>query len=86
MPINDRTQIMVQLYGECCTRKTAAHILSCCPAKIRRLLKDGVIHAACAGQMVDVRSIAIYLQSPAEADEAARIRKLKLKHNTEFAV
>ena len=72
---NDRLNDMLARYGEVCKRTTAARILGCCPGKIRAMLEDGRLAAACAGTMVDVRSIAEYIQQPKQLDELARQRK-----------
>jgi hypothetical protein len=50
------------------------------------MLADGRIEEACAGSMVDVRSIARYISQPRQEDFQAKQRKLKLKYNSEFAV
>ena len=67
---------MLERYGEVCTRKVAAHILGCSTGKIRYMLGDGRLSLACAGEMVDVRSIAAYIERPQEIDEVARQRRL----------
>lgn len=55
---------MTALYGEACTRVTAAKILSRTPGTVREMLKDGRLDYACGGAMVDVRSIARYICRP----------------------
>ena len=84
--IKERTELMVAAYGEVCTRAQAGRILHRGPGAIGSMLKDGRLDAACEGEMVDVRSIARYITAPKQEDEAARIRRLKLKHNSEWAV
>jgi hypothetical protein len=72
----DRLDDMLERYGEVCNRRTAARVLGCSTGKIRSMLLDGRLSAACAGTMVDVRSMAAYITEPAQADEQARQRKL----------
>jgi len=43
------------------------------------MLADGRLALACAGTMVDVRSIAAYIQQPRQIDELTRQRKLGRK-------
>lgn len=83
---NERAALMVEAYGEVCTKAQAARILRRGPTAIRSMLADGRLDAACEGEMVDVRSIARYIAAPKQADEAARQRRIKLRHNSEWAV
>lgn len=76
MTPNDRMNDMLERYGEVCTRVAAARILGCSVGKIKNMLHDGRLETACAGDMVDVRSIAAYIVQPKQADELARQRKL----------
>ena len=69
---NDRMSDMLERYGEVCTRAGAARILGCSTSKIKAMLADGRLALACGGEMVDVRSIAAYIEQPAEADALAR--------------
>ena len=74
-----RLDDMLERYGEVCKRTVAARILGCSVGKIAAMLKDGRLELACAGEMVDVRSIAAYIETPRECDEAARQRRLGRK-------
>lgn len=77
---------MADKYGEVCTKTTAARILSCCVNTVTAMIKDGRLEAACGGTKVDVRSIARYVAEPAVVNEEARIRKIKMRRNMDFAV
>ena len=70
---------MLERYGEVCTKTAAARILGCSVSKVKAMLADGRLALACAGTMVDVRSIAGYIQQPRQNDEAARQRKMGRK-------
>ena len=39
------------------------------------MIKDGRLRMVCGGSMVDVRSIAEYIEQPAEMDEQARLKR-----------
>lgn len=88
MPITleERTEMMVQMYGEVCTKAAAARILGRNIRTLYNMIEDGRVDEACEGTMVDVRSIARYIQQPKQADFEAKQRKIKLKYNSEFAV
>ena len=75
MKITDRHAAMVEKHGEACTKTTAAKILSCSVPTVKAMLEDGRILPACAGERVDVRSIADYIECRSEADREARLRK-----------
>ena len=75
----DRMTDMLDRYGEVCKRTVAARILGCSVGKIASMLKDGRLALACGGEMVDVRSIAEYIERPAQIDELARQRRLGRK-------
>lgn len=75
----DRLTDMLERYGEVCKRTVAAHILGCSVGKIKAMLADGRLALACGGEMVDVRSIAAYIQQPKQIDELARQRKMGRK-------
>lgn len=75
MTPNDRMNDMLSRYGEVCTRAEAARILGRCPKTVRAMLADGRLSEACAGEMVDVRSIAAYITAPRQADFDAKIRR-----------
>lgn len=76
MTPNDRMTDMLERYGEVCTRTVAARILGCSTGKIKNMLKDGRVALACGGAMVDVRSIAAYIEQPRQIDELARRRRM----------
>lgn len=82
----DRATVMVLLHGEVCGKKEAGRILGCGTAHINSMLEDGRLDYACEGKKVCVRSIARYIAEPKKADEEARIRRVKMKYKTEFAV
>lgn len=75
MTPNDRLNDMLVRYGEVCTKAEAARILGRTPKTIRAMLADGRLSEACAGSMVDVRSIAAYITAPKKADFEARVRR-----------
>lgn len=75
MTSNDRMNDMLSRYGEVCTRAEAARILGRCPKTVRAMLADGRLSEACAGEMVDVRSIAAYITAPRQADFEAKVRR-----------
>lgn len=75
----NRMNDMLERYGEVCKRTVAAKILGCSVGKIRAMLEDGRLALACGGEMVDVRSIAAYIERPRQIDELARQRKLGRK-------
>ena len=79
MTPNDRMDDMLSRYGEVCTRAQAARILGRSPKTVRAMLNDGRLESACAGEMVDVRSIAAYICQPRQADELARQRRMGRK-------
>lgn len=74
-----RLDDMLERYGEVCKRTVAARILGCSVGKIKCMLQDGRLALACGGEMVDVRSVADYIERPAEIDEVARQRRLGRK-------
>ena len=75
----DRLTDMLDRYGEVCKRTVAARILGCSVGKIKNMLADGRLALACGGEMVDVRSIAEYIERPVQIDELARQRRLGRK-------
>lgn len=77
--MSDRMNDMLERYGEVCTRVAAAKILGCSTGKIKCMLHDGRLETACAGTMVDVRSIAEYIAQPRQIDELARQRRMGRK-------
>lgn len=79
MTPNDRMNDMLDRYGEVCNKTVAAKILGCSTGKVRMMITDGRLETACAGTMVDVRSIAEYIQQPRQIDELARQRRMGRK-------
>ena len=75
MTPNDRMNDMLERYGEVCKRTIAARILGRSPKTVRAMLADGRLAEACAGEMVDVRSIAAYITAPRQADFEAKVRR-----------
>lgn len=75
MTERERTEDMLERYGEVCKRARAAQILGCSKSKIRTMIQDGRLETACGGEMVDVRSIAAYIVRPKAADMEARHRR-----------
>lgn len=71
--MNDRLDDMLFRYGEVCSQKTAARILSVTPRTISRMMDDGRLRRV--GMRVDVRSICQYIENPAKLDFDARIHK-----------
>lgn len=86
MTATERGNEMAKMYGEVCSKAEAARILRCGKKRIESMLSDGRLDAACEGSRVDVRSIARYIMQPRQEDEAARIRRLKLRRGTEWVV
>ena len=84
--VTERERLMVDQHGEVCTKVAAAKILGCGPSTVRTMLEDGRLDTACAGKMVDVRSIARYIAAPAQENFEARKRKYMLRNNTQFVV
>lgn len=86
MTLEERTATLVQLHGEVCTKTAAAKILGRSFNTIKSMLADGRLDAACAGSMVDVRSIARYICQPQSADFEARAERYKQRRGTKWAV
>lgn len=82
----ERIDDMLKRYGEVCRRSHAAKILHCTPQKINAMLDDGRLEWACGGTMVDVRSIAQYICQPKQADFEARVKRMKARNGSRFAV
>ena len=70
-----REEEMVRQWGEVVSQTKAGRILSRHPNTVKAMLADGRLQAACAGTMVDVRSIARYIEAPAIENRKARIRR-----------
>lgn len=71
----NRLDDMLTRYGECVTVAAATRIMGRSRGTVQRMLDDGRIRWACAGTMVDVRSMAEYIEAPAQADHRARAAK-----------
>lgn len=86
MTLQERTDMMVDRYGEVCTKAQAARILGRSRKTVPGMIADGRIESACAGTMVDVRSIAAFIHQPEQANFEAKKRRIQMKYNSEFAV
>lgn len=73
----DRHEQMVRLYGEACRQCKAAKILGVSAQTIMRMREDGRLRATADGNLIDVRSIADYIENRPQEDRAARIRRKK---------
>lgn len=86
MNAKEREEMMVDRYGEVCTRAAAARILGRSANTIRNMIEDGRIDAACGGTMVDVRSIARYIAQPEKSEFEARKQRYKRRRGSNWAV
>lgn len=77
---SDRQTLMVLCHGEVCTKATAAKLLSVTPRTICEMIRDGRILDACAGERVDVRSIADYVAQRGTRDHEARMEKKRRRN------
>lgn len=75
MTQREREDLLVAQHGEVTTIQNASKILSRARNTVMQMLRDGRIDYACAGSMVDVRSIARYIMAPKQEDHEARIRR-----------
>lgn len=75
----NRLNDMLDRYGECVSKAEASRILHRTQVTITNMLKDGRLRHACMGTMVDVRSIAEYIDAPRGEDMTARYAK-QAKH------
>lgn len=82
----NRLDDMLTRYGECVTVAAAARIMGRSRRTVQRMLDDGRMRWACAGTMVDVRSMAEYIESPAQADRSARAAKNSNFGRSRFSV
>ena len=82
----ERTDLMVDRYGEVCTKTEAARILGRCVNSVKAMLDDGRLDTACAGRMVDVRSIARYICQPREAEFEARRLRMMARRESSWAI
>ena len=81
-----RMEYMIKRYVECVTVASAARIMGRSRQTVQRMLDDGRMRWACAGTMVDVRSMAEYIESPAQADRSARAAKNSNFGRSRFSV
>lgn len=86
MTLEERTNDMLARYGEVCTKATACKILSRGNKYISRLIAEGALEGACAGKMVDVRSIARLICMPEQIKDRVRREKMMAKYGSEYAV
>lgn len=75
MDQREREELLTAQHGEVTTVTNAARILSRARNTVLEMLKDGRLDYACAGSMVDVRSIARYIMAPKMEDHKARQRR-----------
>lgn len=75
-PDESREDALTRIHGEACTKAQAARILNCSPGSITHMLQDGRLLYACAGDRVDVRSIARYIEAPRAADFEAHKKRI----------
>lgn len=78
----ERLTDMLERYGECCTTAKAGHILGRAPGTVRDMLADGRLRRVCGGRMVDVRSIAEYIERPDEINRETRVKKKRARNGT----
>lgn len=86
MTLQERTEALVERHGEVCTKTDAGRILGRSVNTIKAMLADGRLDAACAGTMVDVRSIARYIMQPKQADDDARKARMMARRKSSWAV
>ena len=77
-----RLDDMLARYGECVNFADAGRILSRCRKTVKDMTADGRLRLVCGGTMVDVRSIAEYIEGPEQAEEKAR----KVRRGRKWAV
>ena len=80
--MTERMRDMVEMYGEAVNQKTAGKILNKGHSSITNMLSDGRLRRCC-GSMVDVRSIAEYIEAPVQKNEAARVERRRQKRGVE---
>lgn len=77
--MTERQRDMVEMYGEACSMIQAGRIINRSDETIRRMLHDGRLRTACEGSMVDVRSLADYIERPKQMDSEARTSRKREK-------
>lgn len=75
MTREERAALMLEMYGEACTKAQAAKMLNCSGGTITNMIEDGRIEPACEGTRVDVRSIAEYIMAREQKNFDARQQK-----------
>ena len=75
----NRLDDMLDRYGEAATYTKAAHIIGRSAQTVKHMLEDGRLRHACEGTMVDVRSIAEYIERPKQIDFEVRLAKRREK-------
>ena len=81
--MTERMRDMVEMHGEACTYTKAGKIIGRSDETVRRMIHDGRIRSACEGTMVDVRSLAEYIERPKQIDCEARLNKRREKAGVE---
>ena len=71
----NRLDDMLERYGEVCTQKVAAQLLSVVPRTIHRMLEEGRLRRV--DRRVDVRSICEYIENPKKADFVAKAKNVR---------
>lgn len=77
--MTERMRDMVEMHGEACTYTAAGKIINRSDETIRRMIREGRLRPACEGTMVDVRSLAEYIERPKQIDSDARLNKRREK-------
>lgn len=67
-----RAESMASIYGECCSKERAAELLNCSHRTITQYVYDGKLKTCCEGKKIDVRSIAAFLEAPANVIDRRR--------------
>ena len=71
----NRLDDMLERYGEVCTQKVAAQVLSVVPRTIHRMLEEGRLRRV--DRRVDVRSICEYIENPKQANFVAKAKNTR---------
>ena len=71
----NRLDDMLERYGEVCTQKVAAQLLSVVPRTIHRMLEEGRLRRV--DRRVDVRSISEYIENPKQAKFVAKAKNVR---------
>ena len=71
----NRLDDMLERYGEVCTQKVAAQLLSVVPRTIHRMLEEGRLRRV--DRRVDVRSICEYIENPKQANFVAKAKNAR---------